>query len=291
MLQRTAIGLVVLAVMVGAWWLDHAQPGRPAWATAAVGAVLLLGALHELMQMGGAAPAQRSVGRIAGVVWLAILALPSLQPNVGTRALADLLTAASLLACLVLALQLGRGQSPAGRRLAGSLWFQLPYAGGIACLVRLVLGGTLDFCVAVVLVSKAADTGAYFTGMAIGRHKLAPAISPGKTWEGVVGALLMSAALGAWLLPGQVVRPAILPDGQSPADAVRVLDDPLLGAIMGVALGVLAVIADLSESLLKRNCGVKDSSRLFGPAGGFLDLADTLLVVGPIAVAYSAVVG
>jgi phosphatidate cytidylyltransferase len=251
----------------------------------------MLGALHELQLMGGAAPGQRSVGRIAGVAWLAILALPSLLSNPGTRALADLLTAASLVACAVLALQLARGPSPAAKKLAGRLWFQLPYVGGVACLVRLVLGGTLDFCVAVVLVAKAADTGAYFTGMAVGRHKLAPAISPGKTWEGVVGALLLSAAAGAWLLPGQVVRAALVPDGHTPSGAVRVLDDAVLGAIMGVALGAMAVIADLSESLLKRSCGVKDSSRLLGPAGGFLDLADTLLVVGPIAVAYSAVVG
>jgi len=59
--------------------------------------------------------------------------------------------------------------------------------------------------------------------------------------------------------------------------------------LMGLALGVVAIAADLCESLLKRSVGVKDSSALFGPAGGLLDLSDTLLLVGPIAVAYTAV--
>ncbi len=288
MLRRTAIGLVVLALVAGAWWLDRSGPRRP-WATALVGAAILLGALNELQRMAGAAPAQRTLGLFAGVAWLAICALAGLLPNPATRTLADLLAAASLLACALLVLHLGRGPSPAVRRLSGSLAFQLAYAGGLACFVRLVLGGSLDFCVAVVLVAKAADTGAYFTGMALGRHKLAPAISPGKTWEGVVGALLLSAAIGAWLLPGQVVRVAAAALG--PADAVLVPDDALLGALMGLALGALAVVADLVESLVKRSCEVKDSSRLLGPAGGLLDLADTLLVVGPLTVAYSAAVG
>jgi phosphatidate cytidylyltransferase len=276
----------VLSVVVGAWWFDHRDPLRPAWASSMVGAVLMLGALVELQRMGGTAPGPRSLGRIAGVAWLAAHALASLLPNHGTRRLADALTVLSLLACLVVLLQLARGPGPAGRRLAGSLWFQLPYVGGVACLVRLGLGGSLDFVVALVLVSKASDTGAYFTGMTLGRHKLAPAISPGKTWEGVAGGLVLAAAAGAWLLPGQLVRAAGAGLGEA-----SVPDDALLGAIMGVTLGTLAVLADLAESLLKRSCGVKDSSRLLGPAGGFLDLADTLLVVGPIAVAYSAAVG
>ena len=291
MLRRTAIGLAVLAVVVGAWWLDHDDPLRPAWATALVGAIVMLGGLHELQLMAGSPPARRSLGRIAGVAWLLILALASLRPNSGTTLLADLLVAASGLACLLVASQLARGPSETGRKLAESLWFQLPYVGGVACLVRLVLAGSLDFCVVVVLVAKASDTGGYFAGKTLGRHKLAPLISPGKTWEGVAGGVLLSAAAGAWLLPGLVVRAAALPDGQAHGEAVLVPDDWVLGALMGVALGVLAVVADLSESLIKRSCSVKDSSRLLGPAGGLLDLSDTLLVVGPIAVAYSAAVG
>jgi len=86
-----------------------------------------------------------------------------------------------------------------------------------------------------------------------------------------------------------VVRAAAA--GQPAAEALAVPRDAWLGAFMGLTLGTLAIGADLIESLLKRSRGVKDSSTLLGPAGGLLDLADTLLVVGPIAVAYTAAIG
>ena len=191
-----------------------------------------------------------------------------------------------VLAGAVVALMLAAGPGPAGARLARSLWFQLPYAGGLGCLVGLLLGGALEFCVYVVLVAKASDTGAYFAGSLLGGRKLAPSVSPGKTWAGAVGGVLLPAVVGAWLLPGLQVHAA---HGQ--VAAVTLPDDALLGGLVGVVLGVVAIAADLCESLLKRSVGVKDSSSLLGPAGGLLDLSDTLLLVGPIAVAYTAVLG
>jgi len=285
MLRRTLIGAGVLAVLLGAWLLDRGR-GGPAWATAALGALVMLGVLDELQRIGGADSGRRAVGRIAGLSWLGILALAALLPGRVTTLLGDMLAGASLLAGAVVALMLAAGPGPAGARLARSLWFQLPYAGGLGCLVGLLLGGALEFCVYVVLVAKASDTGAYFAGSLLGGRKLAPSISPGKTWAGAVGGVLLPAAVGAWLLPGLRVHAA---HGQ--VAAVTLPDDALLGGLVGVVLGVVAIAADLCESLLKRSVGVKDSSALLGPAGGLLDLSDTLLLVGPIAVAYAAVLG
>ncbi len=285
MLRRTLIGVGVLAVLLGAWLLDRGR-GGPAWATAALGALVMLGVLDELQRIGGADSGRRAVGRIAGLSWLGILALAALLPGRVTTLLGDMLAGASLLAGAVVALMLAAGPGPAGARLARSLWFQLPYAGGLGCLVGLLLGGALEFCVYVVLVAKASDTGAYFAGSLLGGRKLAPSISPGKTWAGAVGGVLLPAAVGAWLLPGLRVHAA---HGQ--VAAVTLPDDALLGGLVGVVLGVVAIAADLCESLLKRSVGVKDSSALLGPAGGLLDLSDTLLLVGPIAVAYAAVLG
>lgn len=286
MLKRTAIGITLLLIVVGAWWWDHGHPDRPAWAVAVLGAVLMLGALDELQRMSGSGPGRRMVGRLAGVAWLGLVVLAALRPDAFTTRVGQVLSVASLLAGAAVALQLGKGPGPTGARLASSLWFQLPYVGGIGCLIGLLLGGALDFCVMVTLVAKSSDTGAYFTGSLFGRHPLAPAISPKKTWEGVIGALVLPTVVGAWLLPGLIVRPA----ASATFSAVAVPDDAVLGACMGAVLGVVAIVADLAESLLKRSRHVKDSSTLLGPAGGMLDLVDTLLLVGPIAVAYTALV-
>jgi phosphatidate cytidylyltransferase len=284
-LRRTLIGAAVLAVLLGAWLVDRGRHG-PAWATATLAALVMLVALDELQRMGGADAGRRTVGRIAALSWLGILLLAALTPGRVSLLLADILAVASLLAGAAATLLLAAGPGPAGARLARSLWFQLPYVGGLACFVSLLLGGALDFCVHVVLVAKASDTGAYFAGSLLGGRKLAPSISPGKTWAGALGGVVLPAVAGAWLLPGLQVHAA---DG--PVAAVVVPDDALLGALAGIVLGVVAIAADLCESLLKRSVGVKDSSALLGPAGGLLDLSDTLLLVGPIALAYTAVTG
>ena len=288
MLKRTAIGLCLLGVILGAWWWDHShrvESFERAWACSLLAAVLMLGALDELLAFGGATGGRRVLGRLCGFTWLALVVIATMRPNLFTTRVAEILLGASLLTALIVVLHLPRGPGPAASRLASSLWFQLPYVGGLALLIGLLLRGGLEFCVMVTLVAKASDTGAYFTGKLMGKHKLAPVISPNKTWEGAVGGILLPALFGAWLLPGVVVRPATLE-----AAGVAVPDDALLGACMGAALGVLAILADLSESLLKRSRGVKDSSSLLGPAGGMLDLVDTLLLVGPIAVGYAAAI-
>lgn len=121
-----------------------------------------------------------------------------------------------------------------------------------------------------------ADIAAYFVGKRFGRHKLAPAVSPGKTWEGALGALagvaLYSVALAA------IARAGLLPlDGALGAS-------PLLLAIVAMlALGVLGIVGDLFESWMKRGAGLKDSSALLPGHGGVLDRIDALTAALPVA--------
>ena len=130
-------------------------------------------------------------------------------------------------------------------------------------------GGPILFMYVLCIVWLA-DIGAYFAGRRWGRHKLAPVISPGKTWEGVVGGVL-----GA-LTFCFVARATFF--------SALTLTDAL---IVGVATSVLAPVGDLVESLLKRSAGVKDSGRLIPGHGGILDRIDALLFVGAFVFLYT----
>jgi phosphatidate cytidylyltransferase len=119
-----------------------------------------------------------------------------------------------------------------------------------------------------------ADTAAYFAGRAFGRRKLAPAISPGKTWEGVYGAL---AAVAAYAL-------ALAPYARDAGYGGSVAAGPTVAwVVLALALTGLSICGDLLESLLKRHAGVKDSGRLLPGHGGILDRTDALLAAMPAA--------
>jgi phosphatidate cytidylyltransferase len=280
-LKRTLTGAAVLAVLLGAWFVDHSGAGGPAWAMAALGAIVTVGALDELLVMGGAKPGRRAFGRVLGVVWLALMLLPPLAPNAATERIGDLLAAVSLVWAFYLAMQLRAGPGPVPNKLAGSLWFQIPYVGGVACLVSLLAAGALEYVIGVVLVAKSSDIGAYFAGKRFGKHRLSPRISPNKTWEGAIGGIVLPVLLAPFLLAGAEVHPVL-----SPGHAIP--DVAWIAALHGLVIAVLTIISDLSESLLKRSRAVKDSGTVFGQSGGFLDLVDSLLLVGPCALAYTA---
>lgn len=123
---------------------------------------------------------------------------------------------------------------------------------------------------AVMALVWVADIAAYFAGRAFGRHKLAPAISPGKTWEGVAG------AVAGVLVYGGVVL------GFSPLAGKIPLSLPLLVLLL-VVLTAVSVMGDLFESLLKRQAGIKDSSQLLPGHGGVLDRIDALTSTLPVA--------
>ncbi|MGA2177482.1 MAG: phosphatidate cytidylyltransferase [Verrucomicrobiota bacterium] len=123
-----------------------------------------------------------------------------------------------------------------------------------------------------VLVTKFSDCGAYATGSLIGRHKMIPRISPGKTWEGFGGAIVMSTA--ASVLFARWAGPHLT--GMTPAHSI----------ILGIILSTAAVIGDLIESLFKREAGLKDSGHSFPGIGGILDLLDSLLFNAPLMYLY-----
>lgn len=165
--------------------------------------------------------------------------------------------------------------------LGGLLGFAVPVrAGGEGRLA-----GTLLFFLPVT-VTWVADTAAYFGGRQFGRHSLAPRVSPNKTWAGAVSALVAGPAAAALyaaaLLPlAGAAYPAL------PGDALPVGPALLLGLV--VAGG--AIVGDLVESALKRECGAKDSSNLLPGHGGLLDRLDSLLWAIPVAYLFLSVHG
>jgi phosphatidate cytidylyltransferase len=120
---------------------------------------------------------------------------------------------------------------------------------------------------AVLFTVFAADTAAFFVGRAVGRHKMAPAISPGKTWEGFVGGVVAAMVVAFVVLY------------QDRDEFLSMPETLLLGAVVALA----AVFGDLFESAVKRDLEVKDSGKLLGGHGGMLDRLDALLWAGPAA--------
>lgn len=139
-----------------------------------------------------------------------------------------------------------------------------------------------------------ADTGAYFSGRAHGKNKLAPDISPGKTWEGVWGALLAVYLLaGIWIALDATVAAGWLTAQDSPASIFSILWQASPMALL-VGLPILlaaSICGDLVESMTKRMAGVKDSSQLLPGHGGILDRIDALLPTLPIALAFALLAG
>lgn len=131
----------------------------------------------------------------------------------------------------------------------------------VALYTLLRLG--VEYLVAVLFIVWFADGGAYFAGKAFGRVKLAPAISPGKTWEGVVGGLLLVALLA--------VVVAIL----------RGLDIVVLLPFF-LAVAAISIVGDLTVSMFKRTAGLKDSGSLFPGHGGVLDRIDSVAAASPL---------
>jgi phosphatidate cytidylyltransferase len=125
-------------------------------------------------------------------------------------------------------------------------------------------------------IVKSADIGAYLAGRAFGRHRLAPLLSPKKTMEGAVGGMVAAVVVGV-SCPALIVEPLV---------GERVATSELGGWLfLGLLLGITGIFGDLAESLIKRDCGQKDSSRWLPGLGGMLDLLDSMLFAAPVAYA------
>lgn len=183
---------------------------------------------------------------------------------------ADVSKAILMAGCLWWAVALLWVQSyPGSAALWGSRWFKAIM--GMAVLVptwlafsylRAQTSGAWLILI-VVLIVACADIGAYFSGKALGKHKLAPAVSPGKSWEGFWGGMLSCVLL---------------------AVAVAIMADVSLLLTLAIIIpaGLASVLGDLLESMVKRQRGIKDSSRLLPGHGGVLDRVDSLTAAAPV---------
>lgn len=225
-----AVGAVMVVVAAGAWeWAGFAGIGSPAGRVAYAAAVMACVAVAWLL----ATPGVRTLLWCSAVWWLVATLWVIFAPTAGTLGLTA---------------------------MAGFLVL-VPAALGLGKLAELLPNGQLLLLFLLVLIA-AADIGAYFGGRRFGRHKLAPRVSPNKTWEGFWSGVLAAgcaALVGGWLL--------------------GVPRLPWLGVCVVVALA--SVVGDLAESMFKRQAGLKDSSSLLPGHGGVLDRLDSLSAAAP----------
>jgi phosphatidate cytidylyltransferase len=139
----------------------------------------------------------------------------------------------------------------------------VPFLAGFAVLLLASDDGA-DRVITFLAVTVSSDIGGFFAGAFLGRHKMAPAISPKKTWEGLAGSALTCMLIGALLLP-------LLLDGHV-----------WQGVVLGAAVVCSATLGDLIESMIKRDLGIKDMGRLLPEHGGVMDRVDSLLVTAPV---------
>lgn len=156
---------------------------------------------------------------------------------------------------------------------AGAVMFAMVYLGLMfGFLLALRRSHSAWWIVGIIIITKSCDTGAYFTGRAIGRRKLIPWLSPGKTWEGLIGGVV--AAIGVGVLCA--AASFWLSDHQDHVPLVW-------GGICGLVFAVVGQFGDLTVSLFKRGAGIKDSSSMLPGLGGVLDVLDSPLMVAPVA--------
>ena len=252
LVSRLAVAAILLPIVLGVVWLG----GWWLFGLAIAGGLL---ALHELYAM---ARSLRPIvlGGYAGLV----LTLLGAQLGGTTWLLAGILST-FVTSLLVFFVSSARQNAVAGFAvtLLGVAWV----GGGLAhfMLVRDIPDDGRLLVFTILLTVVADDTAAFFVGRAIGRHRLAPAISPGKSVEGFIGGTLAGVAVTFFALYEQ--------------DVVSTGESLLLGLVIALA----ATLGDLFESAVKRDLGVKDSGTLLGGHGGVLDRVDSLLWAGPAA--------
>jgi phosphatidate cytidylyltransferase len=252
LVSRLAVTAVLLPIVLGVVWLG----GWWLFGLALVGGVV---ALHELYAIArGLRPIV--LGGYAGL----LLALLGAQLGGPTWVLAGIL---ATLAATLLVFFVSSARQNAVAAFAITLLGVAWVGGGLACLmlVRDVADDGRLLLFTILLTVFADDTAAFFVGRAIGRHRLAPAISPGKSLEGFVAGTIAGVAVTFFALYEQDV----VTTGES--------------LLLGVAIALAATLGDLFESAVKRDLGVKDSGRLLAGHGGVLDRMDSLLWAGPAA--------
>ena len=270
--QRTLFALIAIPVVLGAVWFGD-------WALASILAIASALAAWEFFRIAeklGTRPMARVGIALAAAVPLAIharyLGLP-----------VDAFVSTTVGAVLVVALFSGaifvRGVSGRPLESVSLTVFGVLYTGALLSFAYVLryhpyaigrAAGTALLMLALVLV-WISDTAAYVVGRAMGKRKLIPSVSPGKTVAGAVGALVAT-ALASWVL----VRLVLVPQAQL---GLR----PIHAILFGIAVSAAVQLGDLAESLIKRQAAVKDSSHIIPGHGGVLDRIDGMLFAMPVA--------
>ncbi len=248
--SRIIVAAILLPLALGVLWLGS-------WWLAAFGVVVAVLALHELWTMAR----DHRPAVIAGYVGaIAVVIAAHLEGAAGMA----LVLAPALLITFVVAAATPHHEHSALTSMAVTT-FGIVWVGVGLGAVVVLRDGSFDLVLAVLLGTWAADIGAYAIGRMIGRRKLAPAISPGKSVEGFVAGVVVGAAVVWWVLYGQDIV------GRWEA------------LVIGLAVAITGPFGDLLESFVKRDLGVKDSGTLLAGHGGVLDRIDAMLITAPVA--------
>lgn len=286
--RRVLFGVVAAPIAIAIVLVGGAALAALLAVTAALGAW----EVFRIARAGGLDPMDNLGIALAGLVPLVVharfLQIYSPDHSIGMLSLASIVLLAVLAAAIWTR---GPTRKPLGS-VAATI-FGVAYTGGMLSYGYAIryhpyaLGGDASFSVngwqlatlgggflllLPLLLTWASDIGAYAVGRLIGRHKLIPSVSPGKTVEGAIGGLLAS-VLVAWLYTRGVLQPI---------DHLNFKGAPWGVMAFGVLASIAAQVGDLAESLLKREAGVKDSSHLIPGHGGILDRFDSLLFVMPV---------
>jgi phosphatidate cytidylyltransferase len=263
MKTRVVVGLLMAVALVAIYLLDTMVFER-ALASRLLLWLLALGALHEVLAL-----ASRKVERNPGLFFysaIAVVAVVVPHLVMGRPLPAALIAVAAVGGAGIRLLGMAPLRSAAAAFPEALLVaVAILYTAGLIAFLDLLLLQSVATGFAVVVVSKSADIGGYLIGTYLGRKRIAPAVSPKKTWEGTIAGLLFAVGAGA-LLARELAGP------------------PAFAAAIGGLLGLASVLGDFVGSGLKRWAGVKDSSVLLPEYGGFIDLLDGILLAGPVAV-------
>ena len=293
MLKRIATAVVLIPIVL------VLILRAPVWVLAIVAGVVALVTIHEFLKLTesyGVEPLRLLTYTFCGIFFL-LLAF-----NVGNEK--PLLSAAVFIYCLGFAAAIApfifltrAMRSPdlsAGYPAAAASVFAFTYIAlpmGMLVQLRQQWAGAFNLLY-LLLVVWAGDIFAYFVGKSMGRHLMAPRISPKKTWEGAAASVIASVGVG-WLLfhDALPISSALLRWGLiERRDGLFGLEQPAMGPILvlTVVLNIAAQLGDLVESLIKRGAGVKDSGAILPGHGGMLDRIDALLFAAPVLWYYAA---
>ncbi len=305
---RLPLGILIVAALLGLCWVDswlervtgipgEPDSGVPGIAMFPVLVVFVVLAVREVLRLagaGGVRPVQWVVyfGSLLVVTssWISPLCYRfayDVEEKFDTTPSDWTLFALAAGLMLVFFVEVLRYERPGGAMVnVAAAVFAMVYVGLLlSFLVQLRLTWGLGALVSPLVVVKMGDTGAYAVGRLIGRSKMAPGLSPGKTIEGAIGALVF-ACVGAWAtfrwLPAFESLQWLFPTGS--AGGGEVAASPYWGWIpFGLLVGITGVFGDLAESLIKRDVELKDSGDWVPGFGGVLDMLDSAILAAPVA--------